>query len=68
MRPINSSSVLSFCLFLVCGMSIVFPVHADKLSTQELVTKHLASIGSPEDIAASQHANSNRIDAGRDCV
>jgi hypothetical protein len=35
-------------------MSIVFPVHADKLSTQELVTKHLASIGSTEDIAASR--------------
>jgi hypothetical protein len=35
-------------------MSIVFPVRADKLSPQELVTKHLASIGSTEDIAASR--------------
>ena len=43
-----------FCLFLVCGMSIVFPVRADKLSTQELVAKHLASIGSTADIAASR--------------
>jgi hypothetical protein len=43
-----------FCLFLVCGMLIVFPVRADKLSTQELVTKHLASIGSTADIAASR--------------
>ena len=54
MCPINRRSVLSFCLFLVCGMSIVFPVRADKLSTQELVTKHLASIGSAADIAASR--------------
>lgn len=54
MRPTNSRSVLSFSLFLVCVMSIVFPVRADKLSTQELVTKHLASIGSSEDIAASR--------------
>jgi len=51
----NTKPLLSFCfLFLVCGMLIVFPVHADKLSTQELVTKHLASIGSTEDIAASR--------------
>jgi hypothetical protein len=55
MRPINRRSVLSLCfLFLVCGMLIGFPVHADKLSTQELVAKHLASIGSAEDIAASR--------------
>lgn len=53
--------LLSFCfLFLVCGMLIVFPsgvVHslpADKLSSEELVTKHLASIGSTEDIASSR--------------
>lgn len=51
----------TFCfLFLVCGMLIAFPsglVHsrpADKLSTEELVAKHLASIGSKEDIAASR--------------
>src|ERR1044072_9374716 len=54
MCPINRRSVLSFCLFFVCGTLIVFPVRADKLSTQELVTKHLASIGSTEDIAASR--------------
>lgn len=47
MRPIN------ILLFLVCGMLVVFPVHADKVSTEEIVTKHLASIGSTEDIAAS---------------
>ncbi len=41
-------------------MLIVFPnglahsLPADKLSTEELVTKHLASIGSTEDIAASR--------------
>jgi len=54
MRPTNSRSVLLFCcLFLVCGMFTGFPVHADKLSTEELVTKHLAAVGSKEDIAAS---------------
>src|ERR1044072_3910463 len=54
MCPINRRSVLSFCLFFVCGTLIVFPDRADKLSPQELVTKHLASIGSTEDIAASR--------------
>jgi hypothetical protein len=55
MRPINSRSVLSFCLlFLVCGMLSGLPVHADKLSTEEVVTKHLASVGSTADIAASR--------------
>jgi len=45
---------------LVCGVLIVFPIGLahpfppDKLSTEELVTKHLASIGSTEDIAASR--------------
>ena len=47
-------------LFLVCGMLLAFPnglahpVAADKLSPEELVKKHLASIGSTEDIAASR--------------
>jgi len=55
MRPTNRRSVPLFCsLFLVCGMLIVFPVHADKLTVDEVVTKHLASIGSAEDIAASR--------------
>jgi len=48
MRPINSSSVLLFCFLF-----LVFPVHADKLSTDEIVTKHLAAIGSTADTAAS---------------
>ena len=61
MRPTNTSRLLSFCfLFLVCGALLVFPnglahsLPADKLSTEELVAKHLASIGSKEDIAASR--------------
>ena len=58
MSPTNT---LSFCfLFLVCGMLIVFPsglahsLPADKLSSEELVAKHLVSIGSTEDIASSR--------------
>ena len=45
-------------LFLICAMVLVVSsgsVHsssADKLSTEELVTKHLASIGSAEELAA----------------
>ena len=61
MRLTNIRRLLSLCfLFLLCGMLIVFPsglahsLPADKLSTEELVTKHLASIGSTEDIAASR--------------
>lgn len=50
MRPTNIRSVLLFCLLFL----IVFPVHADKVSTDEIVTKHLASIGSTDDIAASR--------------
>ena len=50
MRPINT-----FCfVFFVCGLFIVLPVHADKLLTEELVTKHLAAVGSKDDIAASR--------------
>lgn len=60
MRPTNTKRSFFFCLlFLVCGMLMVFPsglvqpVSADKLSTDEIVAKHRASIGSTEDIAAS---------------
>ena len=51
---------LFYFLVLVSGMLIVFPIGpahsrpADKPSTEEIVTKHLASIGSTEDIAASR--------------
>ena len=47
-------------LILLTTLAMIFPsglarsVRADKLSTEELVKKHLASIGSPEDIAASR--------------
>src|ERR1041385_6873801 len=61
MRLTITKRSLSFCfLFLICGALIVLSnglvhsVHADKLSTEELVKKHLASIGSTEDIAASR--------------
>ena len=60
MCPNNIKRLLSFCcLFLICGALLVFPnglahsLPADKLTPQEVVTKHLASIGSTEDIAAS---------------
>lgn len=52
-------SLLLCCLFLVGGALLVFPsslahsLSADKLTPQEVVTKHLAAIGSTEDIAAS---------------
>ena len=55
MSPTNTRRLL---LFLVCGMLIVFPsglahsLPADKLTSEELVAKHLASIGSTEDIAS----------------
>src|SRR5678816_485718 len=56
MRPINSRSVLSFCLFLVCGMSIVFPVRADKLSTQyDYIVS--ARQGAIAETSVSQHDN-----------
>jgi len=47
-------------LILLTTLAMMFPsglvhsVRADKLSTEEVVKKHLASIGSPEDIAASR--------------
>ena len=61
MCPNNIKRLLSLCcLFLFCGTLLVFPnglahsLPADKLTPQEVVTKHLASIGSTEDIAASR--------------
>lgn len=60
MCPNNIKRLLSFCcLFLFCGALLVFSnglAHSlppDKLTPQEVVTKHLASVGSAEDIAAS---------------
>lgn len=47
-------------LFLICAMLLVvsggsvYSSSADKLSTEELVTKHLASIGSAEELAAAR--------------
>src|SRR5690349_447015 len=57
MRPTNTHTRVF--LFLLIAMAMLFPsglVHsatADKLTAEELIKKHLASIGSAEDIAAS---------------
>ena len=57
----NNHRFLSICVvFLVCMAALVFSVSsvhssaADKLTTQEVVSKHLASIGSTEDIAGAR--------------
>ena len=62
MRPTNvAPRVLSFSfLVLLMALTMVLPrglahsVPADKLTTEELIKKHLASIGSIEDINASR--------------
>jgi hypothetical protein len=56
----NIRGLLRFSLFLLTGMSILFSTglaHSlsfDKLSSDEVVAKHLASVGSSQDIAATR--------------
>ena len=48
-----TKKLLPLCLlFLICGT--VLSISSDKLSTEELVAKHLASIGPAEEIAAAK--------------
>ena len=56
MRPTNITTrvlLVSFFVLMVAS-GLAHPAAADKLTTEELVKKHLASIGTTEDIKASR--------------